>query len=175
MFSFSLLVNAFAILPARLPDGAVGFAYSQTFTTAGGAPPMTFSLAAGQLPPGLNLSPGGSLSGTPTSAGVSRFTVRATDSNLVVAENAYTLWVLASCDDLNPCTDDSYDPSVGCVHTVSGTGSCTQRVDAGGDHTCGVRTDGALACWGSNSYGQSSPPTGTFTVASAGGDQSSLN
>jgi Regulator of chromosome condensation (RCC1) repeat len=36
--------------------------------------------------------------------------------------------------------------------------------------TCGVRTDGTLACWGDDSAGQSTPPGGTFTTVSAGGN-----
>jgi hypothetical protein len=43
-------------------------------------------------------------------------------------------------------------------------------VSAGGDHTCGLRTDGTLACWGRNT--QSPPhnvaPVGTFTAVDAG-------
>ena len=31
-------------------------------------------------------------------------------------------------------------------------------VRAGQYHTCGVRTDGAAVCWGSDSDGQASPP-----------------
>ena len=48
-------------------------------------------------------------------------------------------------------------------------------VSTGRDHTCGVRTDGSVACWGSNEdldgndrYGQATPPQGTFTSVSAG-------
>ena len=45
-------------------------------------------------------------------------------------------------------------------------------MSAGGDHTCGVRTNGTLACWGHNVDGQATPPAGTFTGAAvaAGGD-----
>jgi murein DD-endopeptidase MepM/ murein hydrolase activator NlpD len=43
------------------------------------------------------------------------------------------------------------------------------QVSAGWEHTCGVRTDGTLACWGDNTYGQATPPAGTFTQVSAGG------
>lgn len=46
----------------------------------GGSPPYTWSVTKGTLPPGLTLSPGGSLSGTPTTAGSFPFTVTATDS-----------------------------------------------------------------------------------------------
>src|SRR5687767_11812133 len=42
-------------------------------------------------------------------------------------------------------------------------------VSAGGIHTCGVRTDGVVLCWGDNGQGQSTPPSGTFTAVSAGG------
>ncbi|HCO02350.1 MAG TPA: hypothetical protein DIT48_03090, partial [Actinobacteria bacterium] len=39
---------------------------------------------------------------------------------------------------------------------------------AGYGHTCGIRTDGTVTCWGSNEYGQLSSPSGTFTQISAG-------
>ena len=37
-------------------------------------------------------------------------------------------------------------------------------------HTCGMRTNGTVACWGDNAIGQATPPAGTFTAVSAGGD-----
>src|SRR6202011_4813673 len=44
----------FTIAP-QLPDGAVGVAYSQTFTSARGTNSVTYSLTGGTLPPGLGL------------------------------------------------------------------------------------------------------------------------
>ena len=41
-------------------------------------------------------------------------------------------------------------------------------VSAGGRHTCGVRRDGSVACWGSNEYGQATPLAGEFASLSAG-------
>ena len=36
-------------------------------------------------------------------------------------------------------------------------------------HTCGVRTDGSVACWGQDLFGEATPPSGEFSSVSAGG------
>jgi subtilisin family serine protease len=68
------------ITTTALPGGTVGQAYSQTLAATGGTPPYAWSLESGSLPDGLTLNPGtGAITGTPTSAGTSAFTVRVTD------------------------------------------------------------------------------------------------
>ena len=42
------------------------------------------------------------------------------------------------------------------------------QVSAGREHTCGIRTDQTVSCWGGNSYGQGDAPDGEFTEVSAG-------
>ena len=37
-------------------------------------------------------------------------------------------------------------------------------VSAGGYHTCGVRTDGSVACWGWNEFGSAMPPEGEWWI-----------
>jgi hypothetical protein len=66
--------------PATVPNGTVGTTYSQQITASGGTSPYTYSKTSGTLPPGLTLSSGGLLSGTPTTGGPYTFTVTATDS-----------------------------------------------------------------------------------------------
>lgn len=66
--------------------GMVGGAFAQNFFLSGGAGPYTWSLASGQLPPGLSLKTfsdprdaNDELAGTPAAAGSYTFTMRLTD------------------------------------------------------------------------------------------------
>ncbi len=69
-----------AITSAAPPAGLVGVGYSFT-ATASGTTPITWSIAAGSLPPGLSLnSSNGTISGAPTTAGSYAFTLRATNA-----------------------------------------------------------------------------------------------
>jgi len=63
-----------------LPAGAPGQPYSRQILTSGGQPPVSFSLVAGDLPPGLSLSASGLIAGTPAAAGTYNFTISAADS-----------------------------------------------------------------------------------------------
>lgn len=41
-------------------------------------------------------------------------------------------------------------------------------MSAGYHHTCALKADGTVVCWGANYVGQATPPSGTFTQVSAG-------
>lgn len=69
------------LTPATLPNAAVGTAYSQQLTAAGGLAPYIYTITAGSLPAGMTLTPAGLIAGTPTTAGTSTVTIRATDAN----------------------------------------------------------------------------------------------
>ncbi len=71
---------ALSITTTSLPGGTVGATYSAALAASGGAPPYTWSLASGGLPPGLTLNSGGQISGTPSVAGTFGFTVRVQDA-----------------------------------------------------------------------------------------------
>jgi hypothetical protein len=71
--------NPVSITSLTLANATVGTAYSATLTATGGTPPYTWSVASGTLPAGLTLTSGGTLSGTPTTAATTTFSVKATD------------------------------------------------------------------------------------------------
>ncbi|MFZ0913070.1 MAG: Ig domain-containing protein, partial [Candidatus Korobacteraceae bacterium] len=72
---------ALSITTTSLPSGTAGTAYSATLTAVGGVYPYTWSLTSGSLPFGLFLNANtGAITGTPTTAGTSNFTVQVADS-----------------------------------------------------------------------------------------------
>ncbi len=80
--------------PVTIPNPTLGVAYSQTFTDTGdGVAPITFAVVSGSLPPGLSLSAGGVLSGTPTTTGTYTFTIRESDTHPLTNDQSYTVTV----------------------------------------------------------------------------------
>ncbi|MBN2353077.1 MAG: putative Ig domain-containing protein [Spirochaetales bacterium] len=73
--------SAVAVSTTSLPDGITSVSYSSTAAASGGSGSYTWSVASGSLPAGLSLtSATGEISGTPSAAGTSNFTLRATDN-----------------------------------------------------------------------------------------------
>jgi mRNA-degrading endonuclease toxin of MazEF toxin-antitoxin module len=74
---------ALSVGSASLPSGTVSSAYQQTLTATGAWGSYSWSLSSGSLPAGLSLnSQTGVISGTPTTAGSSDFTVQASGAGL---------------------------------------------------------------------------------------------
>ena len=82
--SFTVVVaaNPNLTITGSLGGGTVGIPYSAALVATGGygTGSYTFSVLSGTLPTGLALSSGGTLSGKPTAAGTSTFTVQVTNT-----------------------------------------------------------------------------------------------
>ena len=75
------LGGTLAINSTSLPGATLQTPYSASLRAAGGTGARTWGITAGTLPAGLSLNPAtGIISGTPTAAGTSNFTVSVTDS-----------------------------------------------------------------------------------------------
>jgi hypothetical protein len=88
--------GALTITTGSLPNGTVSSAYSQALSRSGGTAPFTWTLASGSLPAGLTLSSDGVISGTPTTAQSSNFTVRVTDGAGTIADKALSITINAT-------------------------------------------------------------------------------
>ncbi len=72
--------STLTVTTASLPSATVDQPYSAVLADSGGAPPLAWSVGSGALPAGLSLNPtSGAISGIPTSAGRTQFTVGVDD------------------------------------------------------------------------------------------------
>jgi DNA-binding beta-propeller fold protein YncE len=77
---------------SQLPGGIVGTPYAATLTATGGSPPYAWSTSS-FLPPGLTLTPSGSITGTPTVASTFIIGVQVTDTASVKATAQVTITI----------------------------------------------------------------------------------
>ena len=84
------------IVTASLPAGVDGVGYNTSLSAQGGKTPYIWSITAGTLPAGLQLSSAGVISGTSSQTGQFGFTVRVADSNspALTSSASLTLTVL---------------------------------------------------------------------------------
>jgi hypothetical protein len=89
----TLVVRLPITLDDTLADGTVGAAYTGAVAATGGTGPYTYAVTSGTLPAGLTLASNGAVTGTPTTAATSAFTVTATDTNGDTGSRAYSVTV----------------------------------------------------------------------------------
>ena len=168
-------------------------------TASGGASTSayTFSVAGGELPPGLSLGAGGQIGGTPTTLGTANFTVAVTDANQCAATQTYAQFtcgvtlgetsatfaaaagarqvaVVANASDCGWITSSS--ASWVTITSGSGTGSGTLAYAVAANPSTDART--ATITVGSQTYGvtqnglvvqkQPDPPIGNFDTPVSG-------
>lgn len=85
-----------AVASQALAGGTVGQSYTAGLTASGGQSPYSWALAQGQLPAGLQLTSGGTITGTPTAAGQASATVQVTDATGGQASGTITISVASA-------------------------------------------------------------------------------
>lgn len=104
--------------PATIANPVVGTLYSVQFTATGASGATTWSIPAGLLPAGLTLSATGVLSGTPTTAGNSSFTVRVQDGSGAAATQQYSVTVTGSSGPLTIVTTTLPAAAIGAAYAA---------------------------------------------------------
>jgi hypothetical protein len=89
-FTISIATAPLSVATTGLPNGVMGQAYTgAVLQSAGGNPPVTWSVSVGALPTWATLAPStGAITGTPNATGTTNFTVKATDSTTPAAQTA---------------------------------------------------------------------------------------
>ncbi|MGA3187907.1 MAG: Ig domain-containing protein [Bryobacteraceae bacterium] len=161
------------ISTTSLPSGVVGVAYTQTLAATGGQSPYSWT-NTGSLPAGLTLNAStGVISGTPTAAGASSFTVTVTDSAKNTAQASLGITVVAPLT-VTPTTLPSATAGTAYTQTFTASGGTKPYVFAlSGSLPSGFSF---AAATGTISGTASEAESGSFTinVSDASGQKVSL-
>lgn len=162
------------ITTTSLSNGVTATPYSKTVAVSGGVTPYTFSISAGALPAGLTIgSTTGVISGTPTTAGTSNFTVRVMDGSGTIDTRAFSSFVIYQM--LTFTTTALPTATVGVAYTgnvafTGGTAPYICSLQTGVLPTGLTLTQSGLACVISGTPSQ----TGSFSITVRVNDNSQL-
>lgn len=102
VYTVGIGTSILTVTPVSLPAGTRNVAYSQTVGATGGSGTYTFTISGGALAAGLTMSSAGLISGMPTTAGATSFTVRALDSLGNVGTRLYNVNIGTVTLTINP-------------------------------------------------------------------------
>ena len=147
--------NPVVISTNALPEGTVNQAYAATLLANGGGGSYRWSVAAGALPPGLTLNSTGTIGGTPNSAGIYAFTVRAADASVATNYDDQALSIVVRA----PTQTTSSTPKVLTTPDTVLTATPPMAYDAITDRT--TRAKGPLPVLGPAGYAFTDPVFGS--------------
>lgn len=189
--SIIVSVAPLVVTTTTLPSGTVSNSYNATLQATGGTPPVTWAVTVGALPAGLALNAStGAITGTPTTAATSNFTVQATDSATPAQVKNQPLSITVNSAVL-PCGSGSesllngqyaialrgFDASgpvgIGATFNADGAGRVATLVgieDINSNSVAGVQPNLAINS-ASSSYSVGSDHRGCLTLATSAGTQ----
>jgi 6-phosphogluconolactonase (cycloisomerase 2 family) len=155
-----LVVSPPTLTSSSQLQGRVGTAFSQTLTGGGGHGPYSWAVSSGSLPTGLKLNATtGAITGIPTTAATTTFTVRLSDQSLPTAQSATATISI------------TIDPAiVPAIYVANGNGTVTSYAIGGSGNLPPLTT------FGRGSFGINGPagiaiaPSGRVYIANSGND-----
>jgi len=125
------------IVTVALPSATGGVSYAQTLQASGGTPAYKWSIASGQLPAGLALTPTGAISGTPKASGVTTFTAAVSDSGSPVQTTSAPVSITVANTPLGIVTPAPGSAMVGAtysqtLHATGGAAPYSWSITSGG-------------------------------------------
>ena len=172
-YSVSIAIPILSITPTTLTAGGQSVAYSQQMATSNGTAPYTYVVESGSLPPGLNLSSSGLLSGTPTALGIYNFVMKSTDvtggNGPYNTSRSYSLVINAQPPPTITGVSPASGPTTGGTSvTITGTGfTGATAVKFGATNATGYTVNSATQITATAPAG--SAGTVNVTVTTAGG------
>jgi len=155
-----------AVTTSSLPGATVGTAYSQTLAASGGVPPYAWSVSNGILPDGLTLNAStGTISGTPTAAGTSSFTVMVQDSSATpqsaVADESIAVGGAGAVVNIDTGSTDL--TKTGLTASVGGSASADIQISSSSGFTGTVNMSCAVSYLGTGTANH--PPTCSLSLS----------
>ena len=170
--SVTVTAPTISITPATLTNATQNTAYSQALTASGSSGSYAFSVVAGSLPAGMNLSSVGLLSGTPSAVGSSNFTVRAMSSSGFFGDHAYTLTVTSQAPVAGPVSLSVAANSSANPVTLNLSGGTTASVSVSSAATHGTTSVSGTSITYTPTAGYSGNDSFTYTATGPGGSSS---
>jgi hypothetical protein len=157
-----------AIATTSMASGYVGTAYSQPLIATGGIAPFTWGLAPGSASPpaGLSVNSAGTITGIPTAAGSSTFTIQVTDSASHTAQQQLSITVFnagtgpLSAQFISQSVPTALQPGQKFSVTVSWVNNGTMSWSSGALVSIGTQNPANNLVWGGNQV-----LLGTLTIA----------
>jgi hypothetical protein len=128
-FTISIATAPLSVATTGLSNGVMGQPYTGAILqSAGGTPPVTWSISGGALPTWATLTPStGAITGTPNATGTTSFTVKATDSSTPTPQTATKPLSITVVNALSITTPSLPNGTVGSAYntTMAATGGTT--------------------------------------------------